>query len=67
MKNYVETTKQKSAQLLAINDGGMEITNEASKYLSACLLAISEGRNEYCRGSIQTLIHLTAGYSVRTK
>jgi hypothetical protein len=63
----VKASKQKSAQLLAINDGGMENTSEASKYLSACLLAVNEGRNEYCQQSIQTLVRSTAGYLVRTK
>jgi hypothetical protein len=67
----------KSTQLLAINDGGMEIADEASKYSSTWLLAISEtsghlsaqllasigeGRNEYWWQRIRILICLPVGY-----
>ncbi len=40
-----EASRQLSAQLLAIGDGGMEHANKASRYSSAQLLAICEGRN----------------------
>jgi hypothetical protein len=62
MKHANKASRQLFARLLAIDDGGMEIAKEASRYLSAWLLAISKSRNEYCHQSIWTLVCSPACY-----
>jgi hypothetical protein len=62
MKLANKASRQLFAWLLAIDDGGMEITKKASRYSSAWLLAISKSRNEYCQHRIRTLVCSPACY-----